>query len=194
MPRRPLGTAAVLVTVWLAGPSLRAAPLPNPASAMPLIEILAGHVYDRKIYAADGHMTGRQILQFGALEPQSDGRLQGPVVIEGFDAADRRTSTYRLRLTGHLQASWTVLSFVSIPRAGASRIAFQVSGPPLMYPARSSAGTILPDAVLDIRMRSGLFSLLGARTRVRMSDRIVEDADLRVPDSWISPCTRPVWN
>lgn len=40
---------------------------------MPLIEILAGHVCDRKVYAADGHRTGRQILQFGGLEPQSDG-------------------------------------------------------------------------------------------------------------------------
>jgi hypothetical protein len=182
--RPPLATAAILATAWLAGPPLCAAPQTNPAGGKPLVELLAGHVYDRRVYTANGHITGRQILQFGTLEPQPNGKVQVPVVIEGFDAAGRRTSIYRLRLTCRPQATAMVMNFVSMPHAGTSRLAFQVSGSPLTYPIHSAAGTILPDAVFDIRIRSGLFSLLGARTRVRMSDRIVEDGDPRAPGSY----------
>jgi len=184
VPHRPLVTATVLATVWLASPPIRAGQPRNPVGGKPLIEILAGHLYDRKVYAADGRMTGGQILRFGALEPQPNGKVQVPVVIEGFDAAGHRTSIYRLRVTCRPRAPWMVMNFVSMPMPGTSRLAFQVSGPPLTYPAQVAAGTILPNAVLDIRMRSGLFSLLGARTRVLMSDRVVEDADPQVPGSY----------
>ncbi len=60
-----------------------------------------------------------------------------------------------------------------------------VSGPPINYPATVSAGTDFGNIQFDLKLRGGLLSFLGTRTRVMVSNRQAEVPDASVPGDYL---------
>lgn len=69
-------------------------------------------------------------------------------------------------------------------RQGGNALDLRVHSPPLLYPSAPAPGAVLPDVVLEIRVRSGVLGLPGTRTRVRLRHRTVRNVrnvDPRTP-------------
>ena len=149
-----------------------------------LIELLAGQTYERDSFAPGGKLTGRSLLRVSSVHAASGGRIGVQIRITSYSPSGKE-SIRRVDWTCDPGAARMLMDLLMVPVAGAgSPLDLTVSGPPVRYPLAPAVGTTLPDLVVDVRVHSGVLSLLGTRTRVRMQHRTIEGANPPRPDRY----------
>lgn len=143
-----------------------------------LIQLLAGRTFERRTFAPGGKLTGHSVLRVSSVHSASGGRIEVRTLITSHSPSGKQVSIRSVDWTCDPDAAQMLMDLFMVPVASAgSPLDLTVSGPSLRYPHAPAIGTTLPDLVVDVRVRSGVLSLLGTRTQIRMQHRTIEAAD-----------------
>jgi hypothetical protein len=156
------------------------------AGSTMLIEAVAGRTYERTSFDADGQLLSRSILKTGAVQIAEDGSLIVVTDMTTFSASGEAQASKQLRWSCDQEAAGMLMNIfllAGVELKSSTQVA--VSGPPINYPATVSAGTDFGNIQFDLKLRGGLLSFLGTRTRVMVSNRQAEVPDASVPGDYL---------
>jgi hypothetical protein len=169
-----LGVRRLVTLVLLGGAAVvwAAQDQPAPAERM-LLSALQGRRYERVSYDAEGRVEERAMIAAGRLEINGDEvTLPLEVDVSRGDGVGRRFST---RWTCAPQAgdmATAILTFSDDLDKPSMRL--ETTGDALMYPRDVPSDETLPDVSVDVKVRQGFLRILGARTRITLTDRRIE--------------------
>ncbi len=150
----------------------------NNSGSQMLMEAIAGHVYARSTYLADGQLESRAQLRVGDTETEPDGGVTVTIDVESFTGLDEQGDVVRLRWSCNPTAASMLMNILILAGADLRRdLRLEVDTPPLRYPDSATVQTVFEDILLNIRIRRGVLSLLGTRTRLLVTNRRVKSAN-----------------
>jgi hypothetical protein len=141
-----------------------------------LLSALEGHRYERVSYDADGRAEERATIDVGSVEfDGAEVSVPLEVAVEKDGAVARRFTT---RWTCAPRAGDMVMAIlVFSDDLDKPSMRLETAGTPLIYPREVPASGRLPDASVEVKVRQGMLRVLGARTRITLTDRRIELLD-----------------
>lgn len=161
------------------------------AGAPRLLYQLAGHTYARRSFDRKGKLVGHQRIEVGELVDRH-GSLVLPVHLVVFDVergtpeapvVEKRIDMELQHAASESGLAMNVLAFLG---RKSKELRIRVVERGRIYPDTPREGMRLPELVFDIRLEKGALSFLGARTHVRMRNRIVRTRGVyeTLPDAY----------
>lgn len=142
---------------------------------------ISGHRYERQTIGPDGSPTGREHIEVGRLRRRGDS-VQLPVDITVYEANGDIGKRLRSVWTCRADRERMIMPVVFLLGKQDSTMRLTVRGDPILYPRRPPAR--LDDIELRVEPEAGLFSFLGGRSVVRITNRRVEAAEAGSPPGY----------
>jgi len=150
-----------------------------------LIETVAGKTYQRTSYDAGGVLVTRSILRTGTVQAEDDGSVMVTTDVETFSPSGESQGSRQVRWSCDPAAASMLMNILLLAGDELRReTRIEVKGPPLRFPASANADTALNSLELNLRLRGGLLSFFGTRTRIVISNRRIIATDAMNPGNY----------
>lgn len=151
-----------------------------------LIEAVAGRTYERTSFDAEGQLQSRSILKTGAVQEADDDSLVVITDVTTFSASGEAQSSKQLRWSCNPTAASMLMNIFLL--AGddlKTSMQVTVNGPPISYPASVLADADFGNVQFDLKLRGGVLSFFGTRSRILLTDRQVTISKASNPGDYI---------
>lgn len=139
---------------------------------------ISGQRYERQTTSPDGSPTGRELIEVGRLRRRGDS-VELPVDITVYEANGDVEKRLRSVWKCRADRGRMIMPVVFLLGKQDSTVRLTVRGDPILFPRRPTER--LEDIELRVEPEAGLFSFLGGRSVVRITDRRVELAEAGSP-------------
>jgi hypothetical protein len=185
-----LAIATLLLATSKAPGALEAPSAPSASNAddrdwLTMMDATADATYERRVVDGSGSPVEREILEFGIPGRSSVAPMTMPIKIRSFDKDGRQQGTTDvLWQTGLGEPGLLRTAAIGL---GDLRVSLDIDGPLALYPKGVEQGRSLRNVKLKlkVKLRKGVLSLLGTRTKIDVTRRRAEpvEADRARADS-----------